>query len=155
MAFRICNSLLSMSTVCKREGQIAHLPVSVLSFLEELDVHVRDGHGKPVIEAHATERQTKAQCRHARHVFCDGDAIWVQSVKHLICQHEIDNAVLVHPWSEVFMISSREASVSGELLGHSSKEVIDSRPNAMVGINHASNAVKSEAIKLILLHPES
>lgn len=54
------------------------------------------------------------------------------------------------------MVSARETasfSVSSELLPQA--PINDLRSNAVVGVNHARDAVEAETIELILFHPKS
>lgn len=50
----IGDRLLAVSTIDQGEGKVAHVPVAVLAFLQELDVHVGNGHGQTVVEADTT-----------------------------------------------------------------------------------------------------
>ena len=136
--FCVCNSLLAVTSVSECEAQGAHVPVDVLLLFEPLDVQVGNCHGQSVVESYSTQAELDTQCRHATHVLCDGDAVGVKVVQHLIGKHEVYHALLINVGAEVLVVSTTE-----------------SRANSVVGVEHGSHTVKAEAVKSVLIHPET
>lgn len=84
MALGIRNTLLGMPPVGQDVRNISNLPLIVGLFLEELDPHVRDGHGQAVVESDAAFVDGSTEGGHARDVFGDGDDVRVEFVQHIV-----------------------------------------------------------------------
>ena len=139
MRLGVRDSFLAVPPVGEREAQPAHVPVDILLLLQPLDIQIRHRHRESIIKPHPSQTQTHTQRRHARHVLRDGDAIpRVQRMQQLVGKHHIHDAVFVHARAEVLVISPAEAC-----------------PDAVVGVEHGSDAVEAKPIELILLHPEA
>lgn len=78
MTLAVGNGLLAMASVGQSEADVAQVPVLVLLLFENLDPHIWDGHGKPVIESYASQGQWHAESRHARDIFSNRNALWVE-----------------------------------------------------------------------------
>lgn len=99
---------LPMPAVGQGMADIAQVPLLVLLFLEDLDPHVRDSHGEPVVEAHTSQRQRQAKGGHARNILGDSDALRIKFMKELIGQHEVDHSFFIDIGSKVFVVTTRK-----------------------------------------------
>jgi len=52
----VCNCLLSVAPIRQGVANVGHIPFAVFLFLQDLDPHVRDCHGKSVVKSNASER---------------------------------------------------------------------------------------------------
>ena len=162
VALAVGNRLLTVPSVCERPANATNIPVFVLGLFEDLDPHIRNGHGQPVIEADTTEREGETQSRHAGHILGDGDDLGVQPMKHLVSQHQIHNAFLIDLGAKVLVISSGEAPVGllvtctpsiawEEKYVHSD----NLRSDTVMCIEHACYTIEAESVELIFIHPET
>ena len=76
-------------------------------------------------------------------------------MEHLIRNHQVNNPILVDRRTEILVVASREAanyyvSNEGTMINH----IYYSRANAMVNVEHACDAIKTETVELIFIHPE-
>lgn len=55
VALGVGDGLLAVATVREREGKVTNVPLVVGLFLQQLDVHVRNGHGESVVEADSSQ----------------------------------------------------------------------------------------------------
>jgi hypothetical protein len=124
--------------VCQCEIEGTHIPIDVLLLLQPLDVQVRYGHGKSVVESYSAQRQRDAETGHAGHIFRDGDTVGVQLVQHLVGNHEVDHTLLINARAEVLVVAARETCA-----------------DTVMCVNHARDTIEAETIKLVLFHPES
>ena len=155
VALAVRDSLLAMPSVSECPADAADVPVLILDLLQDLDPHVRNGHSEPVVEAHTTKGKGQAQSGHAGHVLSDGDAFGVQLVEHLVGDHEVYNSFLVYCSAKILVIAAREAS--GDVVSKRSGDMgmDDLRPNPVVDIEHAGDAVEAETVKMVLFHPKA
>lgn len=111
MAFAVCDALLTMASVGQCEANVTNIPILVLQLLQNLDPHIRDGHGEAIVKSHAAQMDRNAKTRHTRYVFCDSNAFWVQRVQHVIGKHHVHHRFLVNIVTEIFMVTARESPV--------------------------------------------
>lgn len=85
-------------------------------------------------------------------------------MKHFVRQHEVSDTIIINIGTEVFVVATRETSVSNYLLAkYYVVQFIVKRasiasslpPNPMVCIKYACNAIKPETIELIFIHPKT
>lgn len=95
MTLAVSDAFLSVSPVCQREADVGQVPILVFLFLQDLDPHVRDGHGQTIIKSHASQGQRHAQSWHTRHILGNSDALGVDLVEHFVGEHEINHRLLV------------------------------------------------------------
>src|SRR6478609_1246583 len=117
VALSIGDSLFAVSTVGKCMADVANIPFIILEFLQNLDPHIRNGHGKAVVESNATKRKWQAECWHTRDILSNGNDLWVEFMQHFVCKHHIDNSLLVNICAEVLMIATGEAPVRISMIG--------------------------------------
>jgi len=98
-----------MSSVGQSMGEVTHVPFDILLLLQPFDVEIWNSHGKPVVKSKSTEGQRHTETRHTGDVFGDADAIRIYLVKHLVGEHEINNTLLVHTWTKVLVVATRES----------------------------------------------
>ena len=80
----ISDGLLAVAAVGQCPADVGDIPILILLLLQELDPHVGDSHRQTVIKPDTTERKWEAECRHARHILCNCDAVGKDVVEHLV-----------------------------------------------------------------------
>jgi hypothetical protein len=159
MALGISNRLLSVPPISEREADIAHIPFVIGFLFEYLDPHIRNSHGKPVVESNPTKGKRKTKSGHTRDILGNCHAIRVYLMQHLIGEHEIYYSFFINCRAKVLVVAARKSPSKRQLncTKVSQEFLIEDalRSNAMVIIQDARDAVESEAVKTILVHPEA
>mmetsp|Transcript_10489 Transcript_10489/g.27988 ORF Transcript_10489/g.27988 Transcript_10489/m.27988 type:complete len:478 (-) Transcript_10489:99-1532(-) len=130
------DDLLLVAPIRERVDDVPHVPGLVRALLQQLDPHVRDGHGQTVVEAEAAVLHGPAQRGHAADVLADGHGLRHKRVDEVVGEHEVDVAVDVGVGAEVLVVASRVALA-----------------DAVGLVEHARDAVEAEAVEAVLLHP--
>lgn len=73
-----------MTPVDQNPANICHVPFIVFLLLQKLDPHIRDGHGKTVVETNTPQSKWETQRRHSRDVLGDSNRFRVDVMKHFI-----------------------------------------------------------------------
>ena len=85
MALCVRNTVLTMTSVYESVYDVAHVPCIILCVLEEFDPHVRNCHGKAVVEPNAPHMCRDTKKWHPRHIFSNGDDIGEESMQDIVC----------------------------------------------------------------------
>ena len=112
------------------------VPGLVLLFLDEADPHVRKPHGQAIVKADAAALDGDAHAGHAGHVLGDGDGAGPDLADQGVGQLQIGNGLGVGVHGEVH------------------PEIGKGGAQAVIVVEHAGDAVKTEAVEVILLQPE-
>mmetsp|Transcript_78471 Transcript_78471/g.202067 ORF Transcript_78471/g.202067 Transcript_78471/m.202067 type:complete len:423 (-) Transcript_78471:401-1669(-) len=132
----VADHLLLIPPVRERVDDVPHVPALVRLLLQHLDEHVRDGHRKAVVEAEAAILHGPAQRGHAADVLANCHCARHDVVDEIVGEHQVDVAVNVSVAAKVLVV------VAGVAL-----------PDAVRVVQHGRDAVKSEAVKAVLLQP--
>lgn len=108
VAFAVCNGLFAVTSVCQGVADICKIPLFILELFENLDPHIRNGHGQSVIKADTTQGERNTQSWHSGYIFSNGYAIRVQRVQHLVGDHEVHNGLFVNTVTKILMVTTRE-----------------------------------------------
>mmetsp|Transcript_386 Transcript_386/g.1477 ORF Transcript_386/g.1477 Transcript_386/m.1477 type:complete len:637 (-) Transcript_386:241-2151(-) len=136
--FGVRDALFAVATVLHGEHQVTHVPVFIRTPLaQDLDPLVRDGHLEAIVETDTAFADRAAKRRHAAHVFRDRRHLaFVESVKHVVGEHEVHHGVDVSGHAKVFFIVTREGDLKTVMLVH-----------------HGRHAIETETIKLEFFDP--
>lgn len=85
VALAIRDALFSVASVRQGMYKVSHVPFIISLMFQKLDPCVRNGHGKPIVEANAAIINRNAEKRHARDIFCNCDERRIERVKGIIC----------------------------------------------------------------------
>lgn len=101
-----------MSPIGQRMSDIRDIPLGVFFLLEQLDPHVRNSHGKTIVETEAAFVDGSTESRHAGHVFSDGDDGRVEVVEELVGEHEVGDCFEVDVVAKVLVVAACESGTS-------------------------------------------
>mmetsp|Transcript_53980 Transcript_53980/g.110172 ORF Transcript_53980/g.110172 Transcript_53980/m.110172 type:complete len:679 (+) Transcript_53980:411-2447(+) len=132
----VAHHLLLVAAVGEGVDDVAHVPLVVRAFLEQLDPHVGCCHRKPVVEAEASLVDGAAERGHARHVLGDRDGAGADGVDEVVGKHEIHACVHVRSKPKVLAVTVDEAV-----------------PDAVMLVEDGGHAVEAEAVEAVLLQP--
>lgn len=109
MTFRVSDGLFTVPSVGQSVSEVAHVPLDVLLLLQPFDVEIWNSHGKSVVKTKSTKGQGHTETRHTGYIFRNCNTIWIDLVKHLISEHEVNDTFLVNTRSEVLVVAARES----------------------------------------------
>ena len=135
VGLHIGHGLLSGTAQAHTAPHLIDVPEFVLP-LHRLDPHIRQSHTQPVVKADAAVRNGQAHAGHTGHILGDGDGLGVHLTDQLVGKLQIGHRLGVGVVGEIL-------AVGGEV-----------RTEGVVMVQHGGHAVKAEAVKMVLRHPE-
>ena len=132
----IRDGLLVSAAVGHLIEDMAGFPVFIFHLLNHLNPEIGDTHSQAVVKADAAILDGISESGHARHLLSDGDSRTLHLMDELIGEGEVADGIAV--LVEVVIIA-----IAAEILAE-----------AVTAIDHRGDAIKAEAIEVILIQPE-
>ena len=137
VAFHVADGLFVLPAVAEFMPEEIQAPILIRCVIDEFEPAIGYAHGKPVVKAAAAFVERRGQSRHAADIFGHRDGIGAHGVDHLVGKCQIGERIFIHSAIKVAVIGGKGAS------------------QAAVVIEHAGDAVKTEAIHAVFIKPEA
>ena len=136
VALHVGNSTFARTAQTHLAPHAGDIPVLVFFLFDCLDPHIRHSHGQTVVKADTAVFNWQAHTRHTGHILRNGDCLRIYLVNQLVGKLKISNCLSMSVEREVLAV------------------IVKIGTKAVIVVQHGSNAVKTEAVKMVFCHPE-
>ena len=136
MGLRIADYLFHRSSGGQLMPELPHIPILIVVLLQVTDPQIRISHCQTVIEADSSLFDRNTHTRHTGHILCNRQSLRIQLMNQVICQRQIRDCLDICIHGKILIVAVKTGS------------------KAVIQIQHAGHAVKTEAIEMIFIHPE-